>query len=173
MPEFVVRAHPHFQPDAAGWGADVESDVVDNLSASLGAALERVGLQICDYSGAPEKLSADAIANSPVAMLHGVELAQKLNCGVKATGYFRGERVLRKEAVVIDDGGTRIFGREETDVDNVLKIAVRDADGTNRDIRDLVEESLSDASIDPSEAKNGVTGEEGTVVYALKRFTPA
>ncbi len=109
---------------------------------------------------------------------------------VEAIAYIKDEVPFREEPILLDDGGSilpqsggevnRLLSKignpqdpddiEPMGGDYVLKIAIRDANGKNEALHDIVVRLLAKYGIvNPSD---GVYSPpvEGTVVYALKRF---
>ena len=84
--------------------------------------------------------------------------------GTDVVAYEMEEVPFRQEPIIIDDGRTII------ERDKVLKIAVRDAHGANRSLHDRVLELLHSHVLHDLEPGSDMPCEEGTVVYALKRF---
>ena len=176
--EFAKRSEPRIDPNPEDFGADVETETVDQIAQVLRLNLIDSGFILRDYSGVGAVLGTgaeDAAASSspvaPVIMgLGGEATLEALEGDVDATAFFKGASLPRQEPIMLDDGGTLVSGESQGDTDKVLKILIRDHQGANAHLALMVEECLKTYHVDVEEAKRGSRAEAGGIVYALKRY---
>jgi len=138
------------------WGVDVTSRMVEHFKTRLQTALESLGYKQRIYTSGSGIITGDAF---PLPGDFGPE--------PEAIAYIQGEVPFRNEPVLIDDVGN-IYGGFP-----VLKVAVRDANGTNKGINELILKILQVYGISSDEAKRSESPPpaKGTIVYALRRDT--
>lgn len=90
------------------------------------------------------------------------------NSDISAIAYTDRPVELRREAILIDDGGTRLLDSGKYSP-RVLKIAIRDAQTLNRALDQKVLEMLKEAGVDRPAKGELANPEKGTKVYALFR----
>ncbi len=168
-----IRQNPRINMQPDEWGVDISSTIVDSIRDVLIQRCQELGFKERDFSSR-ERVREISPSNPMFDLLGAVggEAAREAaKRSIDAKAFYRIDELPRKEPILIDDGGTIVHGHKAGDFDSVLKIAVRGWEGENVDTNDLVEEILIQNGIDPIEAAFGSCGEDGTLVYALKRVS--
>lgn len=151
----------------------------------------RYALQPDSFGNDLEAQEADRFKAELIGMLEQEGYSKRIyrtGNGMEAIAYLRGDTPFRHEPLLLDDGGSilpsssghviRLLEKggqprgpkddeEPLTGDRVLKIAIRHAEGANQSLHGQVLRLLATYNIFDPQADEG---DEGTVVYAFKRF---
>lgn len=172
MTGFKVRQGPRHSLVPDDFGTDVPAAVVDLIKVNLESSLRDAGFSSREYSSDTRENNVNPFIARIAGRMGGEAGIEALEKGIDARAYFHGKSLPRREAILIDDGGTILNGAKFGSTDKVLKIAVRDAHGANAELAHQVETELMLHDIDVEEAKRvDRLPATGTVLYSLKRYT--
>lgn len=136
----TARNYVNDQTDGRVWGNYVDPRVIDEFVEDLKRELAEGGYTPCHY--------ADDVGPD----------------GFGAVAFAKGQMPFREEPALIDYGSCQLDGRD------VLKVAIRDAEGKNKPLHDKVLMLMARSRImEPNSIGSVDECAEGTQVYALKR----